>query len=552
MTELLLKNSHLPALQMFGIVFGVYFIILGTTLINGYGREITGWRHAGRPSRMHQVMFRIHTGLHLHPDRTYADERARNRLVGGKTSGSYYHPWKRWHRAVRNNLIIFGWLAAMAGFALNGAVTVECVTLVMFATVIALLVVFVRKRRRLYRVRRPVTAPALSYTRRAKTVMGLDPTTVASRPKLEIEEAPQLRSEVPTRVIATLLSDQMNCSAEEAARLIKITPDMGEMRMPDRFPAFAKQKDDIEEIIRTHTIGQISFSWSTTTHPRMFSWKPINSGLPSMVMFQDYVDKIQTVKPGDFAVGLNENKEMYVATHGGDYPWHCRSAAAGTGKTTGFLVKAAQICYNDPLAELYCIDTKQISFEPLHGIPGVHIFDNPQGDMKSIWNVFYILEQIMRERYAAVRERRATLADFNDIWVLVDEGNDLAAWLKSYYNRHVKASGDPAQPPIWAECVGPLLRVGRQARMRGEFMLQDMTDRAMGGESLKMAFGVFGMAGYKKSQWDRIVGPPAPPLMSGPGRICMVKGNEQTWVQGFYAEEQYLHDYALENRKAMA
>ena len=80
-------------------------------------------------------------------------------------------------------------------------------------------------------------------------------------------------------------------------------------------------------------------------------------------------------------------------------------------------------------------------------------------------------------------------------------------------------------------------------------MFQDLTDKAMGGESLKMAFSVFGAAGFLPGQFTRTIGNPAPDCLEGPGKILMVRGNKRTWVQGFYDDEEWLHEYALENRK---
>src|SRR5262249_3461506 len=163
--------------------------------------------------------------------------------------------------------------------------------------------------------------------------------------------------------------------------------------------------------------------------------------------------------------------------HNGDTPWHLRSAGPGSGKSTGFFVKAVQICHRDPMADLYCIDTKQVSFEDMHGIPGVHIYNDPEAHMGDIWRVFFVIEGLMRDRYTALREHRATLDDFNDIWLLVDEGNDLANQLKLFYQQNMKKSSDPAQPNIWPDAIAPIINLGRQVKIRGEWMFQNMTDR---------------------------------------------------------------------------
>ena len=79
-----------------------------------------------------------------------------------------------------------------------------------------------------------------------------------------------------------------------------------------------------------------------------------------------------------------------------------------------FLVKAAQIAHKDPKAEIYCFDTKQVSFEALHGIPRIYIFDDPVTGMDKIWNGLYSL---MRggEPVHGSPGGRARLTDFHDV-----------------------------------------------------------------------------------------------------------------------------------------
>lgn len=540
-------------------VYGAYGLLVFVTLVNGYTREVIGHRHG---SRLHRFFWQVHTGLHINPRRSYGDDPHLKRAAGATNRATpeglmvYWTPRSRRYRAARNNLIVLAILSGLYGLAAYPRDTAQGLA-VLVPVVLLLLVVH---RVQVVRRRRPPVwqnpqekKPALSGSKKAKLVLAQDRPVPGSMPARAMEAAarPQLVSGVPQPVIATLLAGSMNVSSAEIMAGLTMTPEQGRLVLPDTFAALVKQREPVQEIIEAHTEGKVSFAWRTTTSPRMLVWTPIRTGLPTLVRFREYLQQIEGCKPGTFAVGLDANGTMYVADHNGDTPWHCTSAGSGTGKSTRFLVKAAQIAHQDPRAEIYCIDTKQISFRPLRGIPGIHIFDNPVSEMQAIWEVFYSLEGIMRDRYAAVREGRARLADFTDIWVLVDEGNDLSGHLKNYWTRRVKKSGDPAQPVIWSQAIGPLIRTGREARMRGEFMLQDLTDRALGGESLKMGFSVFGMADWKKSQWDRIIGPPAPPVIKGQGKILMVRGTEQTWIQGLWDDEQWLHDYALAGRKDM-
>jgi hypothetical protein len=84
-------------------------------------------------------------------------------------------------------------------------------------------------------------------------------------------------------------------------------------------------------------------------------------------------------------------------------------------------------------------------------------------------------------------------------------------------------------------------------------MFQNMTDKVLGGVSLRDAWSYIGMAGFNKNQWGRIVGTtPVPELRTGPGRIMMVNGPDQRWIQGFYDDPDWLREYAMSARRERA
>jgi hypothetical protein len=555
MIAAILHALHVPAWICFVIIFAAYFLAVGWWMINGYAMEYMGWRHPGQPGKIHKVIYRWHTGLHIDPKRSYGDEKHLRRASGSMTRVTpeglmvYFSPMKRGHRALRNNLITILWLVFASLMSISPRFAITGITAL--AYLFAMLLIFrgwIRLRKK--HVARVSHQPALSYSRKARKVFSEDILTKDAKPLLTEETKPQLEG-APHSVIAQLLAGEMNCSTAEVLNNLSMTADQGKLKLPDSFAAKVKQREPVEEVIVAHTKGTVKFSWITTETPRRVEWVPVQvHKLPDYVRFRDYLDQIERLGPRELGIGLEADRSLYPVTHNGDLPWHCRFAGTGTGKSMGFLVKAAQICHKDPAAEVYCVDTKQVSFEHARGIPRVYVFDNPQSEMKKIWDVFYHLTTIMDERYTAVRQKRKKFSDFHDIWLLVDEGNDLAAQLKSYWRNVMEESS--ASPSIWGECVARLLRQGRQARIFGEWMFQDLDGRIFGGESLKMAFSVFGAAGYLPGQFTRTIGPPAPDCLEGPGRILMCRGNKRTWVQGFCDDPDWLHEYALENRKEIA
>lgn len=551
----LLRAVHAPVWVVFVVIFGLYIGTAGWWLINGYTRELFGspLPHMGR---IHTVIYNWHTGLPIHSMKSHGDQKRLRKVAGSVNRATpegatvYFSSWKRWQRALFNNGLTLTWLLTSCGMAINPADTVRAVTLVLLLGLSALIVLFIRRKRAQAIKSRPVSGAAFARTKPAKAILEADTMTLGTRPRLELEQQPQL-SGVPPTVLATLLASRMGVSAAEIMSRLRLSPDAGTLVLPDTYAALRKDREAVEEVIEAHTVGKVRFAWKTTATPRVLEWVPVVvPSLPTMVRFRDYLDKMEALKARETGAGVRADKTMYVQSHNGDLPWWCRFMGSGTGKSMSFLVKAAQICHKDPMAEVFCFDTKQVSFEPLHGIPRVHVFDNPVTGMNEIWDGFYDLSRTLEARYTAVRERRKRLSDFHDIWVFVDEGNHLGGKLKNYWTKTLGESS--ASPGIWSEAIAPLLQQGRQANIYGEFMFQDLTDRAMGGQSLKFAFGAFCAAGFQPNQFTRTIGPPAEECLEGPGRILVCQGNRRTWIQGFYDDEQWLHDYALENRKEAA
>lgn len=327
---------------------------------------------------------------------------------------------------------------------------------------------------------------------------------------------------------------------------------LGAVMLPDSFAASPGQRESLEHLVSSRLPVPTRFTWVTSHTAKTPRQMVILAAppMPRMIRFRDHLDKIEALKRGDFAVGLDTNGELYVASHRGDTPWHAKCANSGTGKSVSFQVKAAQILHQDPAARIVAIDTKQVSFTPLRGVPGIDIYDDPFS-MHDIYQAFYALAGVMKDRYSAKKADPTAADSFTDIWLLADEGNDLAVQLKAYYLNELRSSAkEPMQPPVWYEAIAPLLWQGREVGIRGEFMLQSLMERYLGGMSLRPAFSLIGMAGYKPNQFKAIIGTtPVPECQNGPGRILMCRGNSETWVQSFYDDPDWLRSYAEQNRR---
>lgn len=324
---------------------------------------------------------------------------------------------------------------------------------------------------------------------------------------------------------------------------------LGEWVLPDSFQANDGQREALENLVTARYPVPMKYRWETKKMPQRLVFLA-SPALPREVRMRDWADKLDALPLDQFGVGVDANGDMYVADHGGEYPWHGKSANTGTGKSVAYQVKVAQILRKDPDADIYCFDTKQVSFEPLRGVsPRLHIFNS----MADIWQGWYDLKDMMRQRYLDLRADPTAIDRMNNVWILVDEGNDMHVQLAPYYLTDVRQQGDPATMRIWQEAIAPLVWQGRQVKMRGEFSCQIMMEKYFGGVNLRTSFSVIGMAGYRPNGWKAIIQTlPVPKCQPGRGRIMMVRGGTETWVQGFYDDEDWIREYASTPAAPMA
>jgi hypothetical protein len=493
------------------VLFALAITVIVTRLVYAKMREFVK-RHG-----VHNIAGRAITMRPLHgkyqTDATFWSQ-SKDR-ASGKSGG-------RHHRSGLHNLsmtltVLGGFVAFIYGYFTQRVLTLALTASTVFLVLVAVTVIGVQKARKWHRNKTLINPLALA----AETIID------------------------PDRSLGTRTSELISM---ERDWLTRKRGELGRMTLPDAFHANEGQQLALENLISARLPVSVKFSWQTSKMPQMIRILAAPA-LPRLVKFRDYLPQIEALKPGEFGLGIDVNEHLYVESHNGDTPWTARSMNSGTGKSIGFKVIVAQIAHKDPDARIVCIDTKQVSFSELRGIRGVEIYDDPM-DMDSIWRAFYKLAETMRERYTQLKADPTAIDHMNDIWLFIDEGNDLAVQLKAYYQQEKRNPGDPANPSIWLDAIAPLVWQGRQVKIRGTFALQNLMERYVGGVNLRPSFNIIGMAGYKPNQWRTIIGTtPIPKLQTGPGRMCMVHGTDERWIQGFYDDPEYLREYAEINRK---
>ena len=104
-----LRYLHVQWWVPFVVWFGLYIFVALGWIINGYSMEYLGWRHPGQPGKIHKVLVRFHTGAHIHPEKSYGDERRLRSIAGGSSRATpegaivYFAQRSRGYRAIRNN-----------------------------------------------------------------------------------------------------------------------------------------------------------------------------------------------------------------------------------------------------------------------------------------------------------------------------------------------------------------------------------------------------------------------------------------------------------------
>ena len=319
--------------------------------------------------------------------------------------------------------------------------------------------------------------------------------------------------------------------------------ELGKVYFPDAFHANESETDAASKLIEARIPKPVEVKWhkAVPIYARIMTAPP----LPTWIPVQDKMGDIQGGKRGEYVLGYDRNEAVYRLSHNGDYPMKAFSMGSSTGKSATLRIIAAQILRNDPRARVFVFDTR-VSLGCYEGVPGVYLYNDPD-DMGAMWKGFGWLYEEMRKRY---QEKKEGKTDFEDIYWMLEEGNDFSVQIKNYYTQEVREKGGPMNPVIWPKYIAPLLWQGREVRIFGIAVEQNFMDRFFGNMSLRPAFSTIGMAGFKPQAVRTIIGTPATTAyQDGQGRVCVFEGIRETWVQVPYAEEPWLRAYASEGRQ---
>ena len=495
--------------------------MLAATVIVGIFVVIMTIKHAWRFVTKHGIeiiiiraMIGNHTAGHRHTNATFW------RKSDGKVYGSpATRVLKRHHRAGWINLVrSLAWIGGITGLG-YGLLTARTLTIVLasvaaFSGIALWITVITLKARRWFR-NRHVVAPL-------------------SAALSSIPEMPD---------------DQMEKSIILKPDYLKITRgELGRINFPDRFHANDGQKEAVNKLVTARFPIPVAVEWHERAHP-IYAAIVAAPPLLNKIYFRDKLADIEACGMGEYIAGYDNFGDPYIVSHMGDSPHHAYSMGSGAGKSVRLRTYAAQLLGKDNTTQLTGFDTKRVSLACLRGIPGVTLYTDPK-HMEDMWNGWYLLKEEMDRRYVEYEKDPASVESFPYHYIVLEEGNDFSVQIKGFYMHELREKGGENHPPIWYEAIAPLLWQGREVRMFVIAVLQDFKERFFGNMSLRTSFGTVGMAKFKPGQWRTIIGTtPVPELQTGQGRLCIVEGQSEKWIQGLYDDETYLREYAMRYRK---
>ncbi|MDX2683692.1 hypothetical protein [Streptomyces soliscabiei] len=299
----------------------------------------------------------------------------------------------------------------------------------------------------------------------------------------------------------------------------------------------------VESIVAARLGGEWDAEWRLRQAPftAVFTRSPEP---PQMVKWAEIQGAIADSKEGEIVVGLNSRGKPVRGDFVREEPMWGLSIGSGGGKSVFLWSTAAQLIGQG--AEIVGIDPKYVSLDPLVGIPGVTIYNDPR-NVGQMWKAIADFRRELEDRFDAWTRDRSL--EFPRKVLIIEEGNMFSDISKDYW-REVKQKGDPASPPVWGD-IAAILRMGRQANMNVIAVFQRMDDAATGGRGLRDSFGFRMLGRYTWQGWRMLVGTnPIPRSQKRRGRFIVVDGGEHTWIQAPYATEEEIRAYCLAAREA--
>jgi hypothetical protein len=319
---------------------------------------------------------------------------------------------------------------------------------------------------------------------------------------------------------------------------------VGTLALPDHWAATPEQKMRVGQVVRDRLGVDLKYQWQTARYPMVLNMTraPVP---PAMVLFADVRAEIEACPAGQVVLGKAAGGKVHYGDLDLEDPHWAINANTKRGKTTLLLAIAAQELHKGA-ERVTGIDPKMISLDPIAGIPGVDLRNDPH-DVQDMWDGIASFIELIDKRMAAFKADRTV--QFRRALLILEEVNMFAAMSGQYWQR-IKDKSDPALPPVWND-IAKAVWTGAQFRVNVIVDGQRLDGPTL--KNLRDSFGVRLLAGFTPQQYSFLVGL-SPVLRSQKprGRFLLFEGGELTWLQLVRWTDEEIRDYAMEGRRHAA
>jgi hypothetical protein len=349
--------------------------------------------------------------------------------------------------------------------------------------------------------------------------------------------------------VAKALAMPLQTTSGEVERALHVPLNHGhkdaEVRvaLPDHWQGTDPQREAVARII-SHRLGG---EWTTRVTRRPFLLVAAHPPEPpARVAFADIADLIRSQGSIDrLLIGLGTGAAPVWLDFSDEIAHLGVSVGTGGGKSTFLRFLMAQLAYWG-CADFPALDSKLISLDGMESIPGLRVYRTTEEQ----WAALAVQVADMEDRYRRLLADRR--AQFPVTTMLLEEQNDAAIEWRAYWNQ-VKASKDPATPPVYSDLTKFMIK-GRQVRKRVIGVYQMLSHAACGGidaSVMRSSYGAKALSRYSHQQWDSLTGiKPRVASSAHPGRWVVVLGNQIRHVQVPFGSPEELCEFALSSPHA--
>lgn len=332
------------------------------------------------------------------------------------------------------------------------------------------------------------------------------------------------------------------------------------LRLPVTFAGTEIQCAEIDHLVNTRLPGEWVSRWHLMggDHYAVWSHKPKPKPKPEPPAWVDFFDPeiqdaIALCERGEVVIGRDERGRIVTEHLSGATPHWGVSVNTGGGKSAFNLMVIIQLIAQG--YHIVIVDVKRVSLSILEGVPGVHIYNDPEAPQDLRKAILWVGDE-MKSRSAVLEV--APDHYFPGLACFIEEATEAQRILRAEWD-DIKDSKDPATDPIWQKGVMNGVNLGRQMWAHYVLITQDFRDDTFGGKGLRNGFSLKFMGSFTASQWKNIIGTsPVPEAPAKAGRMLIVEGTTQKgWVQTCWSEpdvpaevtKRRMREWALQKRR---